>query len=306
MMMFHKSQRNDLIVAIVALPLYIAGIGWYGWKTGVILLASVAAGLLTAEVSRRLGKNKMIYYPFYLWILFPLVLPPAFPIIPAVIGIIFSQIVCITFFGGHGRQIVSPVAICWAFCLLSFTAIFNESYVFPFNSFSEGFRHWSAGLPTVDNPAALFSGELKEFLPFILTGRFPQPLGNAFPPLVILLGITLLILRAVDFRISLAFLLTYGIGFVILSLMPEARANPADLFIGNLGLAAFFILPDNRSISRTHSGRWITGIIAGVCGIVINYFSAYSDGIIFAVILANIFSGIVDVLVLRNKREAPV
>ncbi len=300
-MKIHKSQRNDLILSVAALPLYIAGTGLYGWKIVAMLLASIAAGLLTAEISRLIRKEPKRYFPFYLWILFPLVFPPAFPLIPAVVGIVFSQIVCITFFGGHGRQIVSPVAICWAFCMLSFTSIFNGAYVFPFESFREGFFHWSAGVPTVDNPALLFSGELREFLTLVLAGKYPQTIGNAFPPLVIFLGIVLLLVRAVDFRISISFLLTYFIGFLILNFI--AVADPTDLFIGNLWLTAFFILPDNRTIARTFTGRWITGVIAGICGIVINYFSAYADGILFSVILANIFSGIIDVLVLRRARR---
>lgn len=301
-MKIHKSQRNDLLIALAALPLYVTGIGWYGWKLGVLLLVSIAAGIATEEISRRLGKDDVRYYPFYLWILFPLVFPPAFPIVPAAVGIIFSLIVCVTFFGGHGRQIVSPVAICWAFCILSFTSIFNNSYVFPFSSFSEGFTHWTAGVPTIDNPAVLFSGQLEEFLPAILSGSFPQTSGSAFPFLVILLGIILLLVRAVDFRICLSFLISYGIGFLILLRIPQAGVSFADLFIGNFWLVAFFILPDKRTISRTFGGRWITGLIAGICGLVIRYFSAYTDGIVFAVILANIFSGIVDILVLKNRK----
>lgn len=301
-MKIHKSLRNDLIIAAAALPLYITGIGWYGWKLGVLLILSVLTGFAVEEISSRMRKDKSRYYPFYLWVLFPLVFPPAFPLIPAVSGIIFSLIVCVSFFGGHGRQIVSPVAIGWAFCILSFSSLFNNSYVFPFNSFFEGFLHWSAGVPTVDNPAVLFSGRLEQFLPSILSGRFPQTPGNAFPFLVILSGIILLISRAVDFRICLSFLVSYGAGFLILMQIPGLGVNPADMFIGNFLIAAFFILPDKRTISRTYQGRWITGIIAGVCGLVIRYFSAYTDGIIFAVILANIFSGIIDILISQNRK----
>lgn len=302
MMTIHKSQRNDFIIALTSLPLYIAGIGFYGWKTGAMLLVSLAAGISTAEIARRLKKEKHRYFPFYLWFLFPLVFPPAFPIIPAAVGIVFSLIVCLTFFGGHGHQMVSPVAICWAFCMLSFTAVFNSAYVFPFENFAEGFSHWSASVPTVDNPALLFSGELKGFLPLTLTGMFPQTLGSAFPPLVIFLGFVLLLFRAVDFRICISFLAVFSAGFLVLNLM--SIADLTDLFIGNLWLTAFFILPDNRTISRTFAGRWITGIIAGLCAIVINYYSAYAEGILFSVILANLFSPIIDVIVLRNIRRA--
>jgi H+/Na+-translocating ferredoxin:NAD+ oxidoreductase subunit D len=301
-MKIHKSQRNDLIISLASLPLYIPAIGLYGWKPGLLLAISITAGFLTEEISRRMRENKSVYYPFYLWILYPLVLPPAFPIIPAAIGLVFALIICITFFGGHGHQIVSPIAIGWGFCVLSFTGIYNNSYVYPFKNFTTGFSHYTAAVPTVDNPAILFPNQLSEYLSAVLSGKFPQPSGNVYPLLVIILGIILLLTRAIDFRITFSFIITYLFGFFILLSLPNLNVNSVDLFIGNLTLAAFFILPDMRTVPRTTSARWMAGILAGVCALIIRYFSAYVDGIIFAVLLSNIFSGILDILVFRLRK----
>lgn len=299
----HKSRRNDLLLGIAVLPLYIPGIGRYGWQLGVLLFASIICGYFIEKIVGKIRKLEDINYPVYLWLVFPLVFPPAFPLVPAIIGIIFSLVICLHFFGGHGRQIVSPVAICWGFSILSFPSLFGRSYVFPFSGFSEGFSHWRAGVPTVDNPALLFQGNIGDYFREILNGSFPQTAGNVFPLLVIIIGLALLFLRAVDFRVTVSFLITYLLGLLIVMQLPQIQAGFSDLFIGNFLLTAFFILPDMRTSSRTFRGRWICGILAGICGIIIRYFSGYPDGIMFAVILSNIFSGIIDEFVLKSAHR---
>ena len=165
-----------------------------------------------------------------------------------------------------------------------------------------GFSHWGAGVPTVDNPYILFSESGSGLAPALLRGAFPQTAGAAYPLVIIVLGILLLLLQAVDYRICFTFILSYAATFFLINLVsPETALGAADLLIGNTLLTAFFILPDHRTISRTVRGRWISGIVAGIAGAVIRRFSAFPDGILFAVILAGIFGGIIDYGILQRR-----
>ena len=59
------------------------------------------------------------------------------------------------------------------------------------------------------------------------------------------------------------------------------------LFGGALLFGAFFIATDPVSSPLTAKGKWIFGIGIGVLVMVLRYFSGYPEGIMFAVLLMN-------------------
>ena len=300
--LFHRSQRNDYLIVSASFPLYLLGVGRYGWRLGVLLLISCTLGILLEEGARRIQKDSKRGYGVTAWFLLPLVFPPALPLLQASMAIFFALMFTVVFFGGHGRAIVSPVAFGWTFASLSFAQAFGYGYVYPFSGVFTGFSHWAAGVPTVDNPYILFSAGTPGLSSALFRGGFPQPSGAAYPLVIILLGTLLLLLRAVDFRIFLSFVFSYLAVFFLVDLtMPGLSGGALDLLMGNTLLTAFFILPNQRTISRTFQGRWITGIIAGIAGALIRVFSAFPDGILYAVLLAGIFAGIVDHAVLQKR-----
>ncbi len=300
--LFHRSQRNDYLIVFATFPLYVLGVGRYGWRLAVVLCISCILGFILEEGARRIQKDGKRGYGVAAWFLLPLVFPPGLPLLQASMAIFFALLFTVVFFGGHGRSVVSPVAFGWTFASLSFAQAFGYGYVYPFSGFFTGFSHWTAGVPTVDNPYILFSPDTPGLVSALFRGAFPQPPGGAYPLVIILLGTLLLVLRAVDFRIFLSFVFSYLAVFFLVDLtIPGLSGGALDLLMGNTLLTAFFILPDQRTISRTFQGRWITGIIAGVAGALIRLFSAFPDGILYAVLLAGIFAGIVDHAVLQKR-----
>lgn len=298
----HRSQRNDVLIVLGSFPLYILGVGRYGWRLAVLLLISCFLGILLEESARRIQKEKNRGYAFTAWFLLPLVFPPALPLLQASMAIFFALMFTVVFFGGHGRAIVSPTAFGWTFASLSFAQAFGYGYVYPFSGIFTGYSHWGAGVPTVDNPYILFSMDSPGLVSTLFRGAFPQTPGAAYPLVIIFLGILLLLLRAVDFRIFIAFTLSYMVTFFVIDLVsPESARGAADLLMGNTLLTAFFILPDQRTISRTRQGRWVTGFFVGAAGAVIRRYSAFPDGILYAVLLAGIFGGIIDYGILQRR-----
>ena len=68
-------------------------------------------------------------------------------------------------------------------------------------------------------------------------------------------------------------------------------------------LAAFFIVTDPVSgPNRPHSQFWF-GLIAGGLTFLLRSYSAYPDGIAFAILIANIFGPLLDTLLDKPHRS---
>ena len=59
---------------------------------------------------------------------------------------------------------------------------------------------------------------------------------------------------------------------------------------------------DPVTSTMTIAGKWIYGFLLGVVTIVIRGLSGYVEGVMFAIILMNIFAPLIDNIVLSRKR----
>ncbi|MCD6121042.1 MAG: RnfABCDGE type electron transport complex subunit D [Spirochaetales bacterium] len=294
--------RNDLLLAVLTIPLYLAGVSKYGYRLIFALAISGAVGFGVEYLTYIIRKKKPGLFNYPVWILFPLVLPSAFPLWMLAVSVLFAVLIGVSFFGGHRREIASPIAIGWTFAALSFTTAFGFGWTYPFPGFLKGFTALKAALPTIDHPIVLFTSKAALPLTDLLTGNFPQTPGNAVPLVLLACGLILLILKAVDYRGFISFSGTILILAVVFRfLMPEKIAPVSSLLVGNFLFASFFVYPVLQTSSRTYAGRWITGILAGTAAFLIRNFSSYPDGIFFAVLFGNIFSPIIDEAVLSYK-----
>ena len=294
------SDRNDLLLAVLAIPLYVAAVGRYGFKILFALLISVIIGTVVEIAAFKIRKKEIDLLGYPAWILFPLVLPPVFPLWMTGVAFFFGVVIGVAFFGGHGRTLVSPVAIAWAFAVLSFPFAFDTAWSLPFSTPFFGFKHYIAAVLTVDHPLVYFDHRIPKSITDILIGNFPQPPDNAIPYVVLGCGVLLLLLRVIDFRMCLSFVGTVALLAVSGKfLFPLVFQHGFELFIGDLFFAAFFIIADRRISPRTHTGSWLTGILTGMIAFITRSFSSYPDSTFFAVLFGNVFSAIIDEGVLK-------
>ena len=125
----NRSIRNDILLSLAGLVLYIPAIGRYGAKLELLLLLSLAIGLGVERLAARMGRRKPQIMGWPVWILLPLVLPPALPVWMTAITCLFTAVITVAFFGGYGRQVVSPVAFGWSFAALRLSWIASCLYV---------------------------------------------------------------------------------------------------------------------------------------------------------------------------------
>jgi len=73
------------------------------------------------------------------------------------------------------------------------------------------------------------------------------------------------------------------------------------LLAGGYMLGAFFMATDPVSAPGTKQAQWIYGILIGVAAVTIRSISGYAGGMMFAILLANVFSPLMDYMVMRTR-----
>ncbi len=72
------------------------------------------------------------------------------------------------------------------------------------------------------------------------------------------------------------------------------------LVLGSFAFGMVFLATDPVSAAMTDPGRWIYGLFVGVMIVLIRVTnSSHPDGVMFAILLGNIFAPLIDYLVVR-------
>jgi len=121
----------------------------------------------------------------------------------------------------------------------------------------------------------------------------------------------LMVTKVSNWRTPVSYLGTVALLSSILSqISPDRFAPPLFQFLtGGLLFGAMFMATDPVTSPMTLQGKWICGFLMGVLTIVIRGLSGYSEGVMFAIILMNIFNPLIDnavlsIITLKNKRSA--
>jgi len=109
-------------------------------------------------------------------------------------------------------------------------------------------------------------------------------------------GLLLLILRQISWRIPLAFLVgVLACSWILELLAPGRGASPLfQILAGGTVLAAFFLMPEHTTSPVNRRPMLIYGLMGGILLVLIRTFSSHVDGVIFTVLLMNLFSPLLD------------
>ncbi len=122
-------------------------------------------------------------------------------------------------------------------------------------------------------------------------------------------GLYLLLMRVISWHIPVAVLASLWMLYTLYGLGSSGPVLPATiaLFSGAIMLGAFFIATDPVSAATSESGKLVYATGIGILCFVIREFSAYPEGIAFAVLLMNMCVPLIDYAFTRNriKRHAP-
>lgn len=125
---------------------------------------------------------------------------------------------------------------------------------------------------------------------------FTSSYNNIIVIFIIIPGILLMLFRVTSYLTILSFIATY---LSVLVLNNEFDIEFVNSLSGNLVISTFIILPNISETSIMPSGRVIIGILGGISIYIINKFSTHSDGTMFTVLLCQIFTPLVDDILLK-------
>lgn len=255
--------------------------------------------------------------------LFPLILPPTIPLWQVAAGIGFGILVGKEIFGGTGKNFLNPALTARAFLYFAHAPQITGDTVWTGVN-PDGFSGATTlGALADKNNATLPLGEV---LSQVDNGRgidftdaffgWIQGSMGETSVLACLLGAALLIFTGIgSWRIMVGCVIgavaTSGLFWVV---TPENTnvllAFPPwwHLLVGGFAFGTVFMATDPVSAAMTQTGKWIYGILVGVVTILVRSVSpAFPEGIMLAILLANVMAPTIDYFVLQaniSRRKA--
>lgn len=241
-------------------------------------------------------------------LLLPLTLPPTIPLWQVAIGTSFGVVFAKEVFGGVGKNFMNPALSCRAFIYFAYPAQMTGDTVWTaVDGISSATPLGALATAATGNP--LESLDITWFQAFI--GTIPGSMGET-STLACLLGAALLLITGVaSWRIMLSMLIGAVITVFCFQLVPDPPSAlysvPVHyhLVLGGFAFGLVFMATDPISAAQTFTGQWLYGILIGFLTILIRVANpAYPEGVMLAILMANVFAPLFDYFVIRaNARR---
>lgn len=247
-------------------------------------------------------------------ILFSLILPPTIPLWQAALGVTFGVVVAKEVFGGTGKNFMNPALAGRAFLFFAYpahmsgdkvwTAVDGYSGATALSQWASegavGLKHGVTGEPIVWMDAFL--------------GNIPGTTGEVSTLMLLIGGAFIMFMRIASWRIVAGVLL----GMIATSTLFNAIGSETNAMfampwywhavLGGFAIGMLFMATDPVSAAFTNTGKWWYGALIGVMCVLIRVVNpAYPEGMMLAILFANLFAPIFDKLVVRaniKRREA--
>ena len=285
------STRNLSILAIALGVLLFVGALIFGFY---VLLVAVVAIAVAALVELMFAKGRKLPFDNFWFItplIFTLLLPPSVPLWIAGVGSFFGYFFGKSIFGGKGRTVFNPALVGILFVTISFPQFISTAWLDPLTSVI-GTQTPLSLLNRAASGAVNFTYTFSD----LLFGYTPGSIGETFRIGILVLGVLLMALRVIDWKISLSVLATVFVvtllGFYI---FPGKFADPYySLFVGSVLFASFFVATEPVSGPAKPWGKVAYGFGIGVLVVLIRNFGTFPEGTVFAIILMNAVGALFD------------
>ena len=247
--------------------------------------------------------------------LFPLTLPATIPLWQVALGIAFGVVVGKEIFGGTGRNFLNPALTGRAFLYFAYPKQISGNGVW---TAVDGYTGATALAKIAETPApeggeAVSTAEIVSQIggPGSDTTWWDCFIGNIHgslgetSTLCCLIGAAILIFCKIgSWRIMAG--VTVGMTLFssflfLISSDPVMRISPMwHLVIGGFAFGAVFMATDPVSASMTRTGKWIYGGLIGFMTVLVRSVNpAFPEGIMLAILFANVFAPLIDYFVVQ-------
>ncbi|WP_279022746.1 NADH:ubiquinone reductase (Na(+)-transporting) subunit B [Gibbsiella quercinecans] len=239
-------------------------------------------------------------------ILFALIVPPTLPLWQAALGISFGVVIAKEIFGGTGRNFLNPALAGRAFLFFAYPAQISGELVW---TAADGFSgatplaQWSAG--GAAGMTNVLTGQPVSWMDAFL-GNIPGSIGEVSTLMILLGGALILFTRIASWRI-VAGVMVGTVAAASLFNAVGSDSNPMfampwywHLVLGGFAFGMIFMATDPVSAAFTEKGKVWYGVLVGVMCVLIRVVNpAYPEGMMLAILFANLFAPLFDYLVVQ-------
>lgn len=281
------TQRNLLIYTGVLFVLLVSSSVIFGLYAFLIALIAILGSVSVEFVFAKIRKKPLDYSLLITPLIFTLMMPPTVPLWVVIIGSVFGTFFAKSLFGGLGKNVFNPALVGYIFVSISFPKYLNTQWLNPQTDVVAS----TTPLIQLNNNALGYN------LWELLVGNVPGSLGETFRIGILVLGLGLILLKIVDWRITLSLLASiFLINLVGEWIMPELFRDPvSSIFVGSVLFGAFFVATDPVTAPTFGWGRVVYGIgIAIIITIIRADAGAYPEGTAFAIVIMNAIAPLID------------
>ncbi len=278
----HTVGKEMWNVVLALMPATFFGVYHFGLHALLVILTSVVSATFFEFLY-----DYIAHKPNTLWdgsaivtgLLLALCLSPKVPLFIPFIGSMFAIIIAKNFFGGLGKNFMNPALAGRVFLIISFGKLMTDYAVDGMSS--------ATPLATLNGGGTV--DMMKMFLGFA-TGH----IGVSILCLLIG-GIFLLATGTITWQIPVSSAAVFAI--MMLAFGPagfDLKYLVVQLVGGGFILGIFFMATDPVSSPMTNEGQLIFGALVGFLAALFRLKSSMTDGMSYAIIIANLFTPIID------------
>ncbi len=306
---YFTKQKMMRTVVVSLIPIVVAATYFFGLRVLLLFLVVHVFGIGTEYIFERKNKKKISEAIFVTCILFTMTLPPTTPYWIAAIGIIFGVFFGKMVFGGFGRNIFNPALVGRAFIYVSFPEPLTIHWSKVSTGFPGGFATYlNEGIEMVSQATPMLayrdSGAMQS-IGNLIFGNVSGSIGETSAILIVLAGAYLIYKKVASWETMGGCLIGFlGLSTVLYAMGIQQVPNPAwGLLAGGLLFGTVFMATDPISSPKTKEGRWIYGVIIGIVTVIIRGFALFAGGVMFAVLIGNMFAPIIDEIINAYKKS---
>ena len=250
------------------------------------------AGVRNHEINEGFFATSMLYV---------LILPASIPLWQVAIGISFGVVIGKEIFGGTGKNFLNPALVGRAFLYFAYPAQISGDAVWtPVDGFSGA---TALGASAIDGMTGLLATGLTWSQAFL--GQMQGSLGETSAAACLIGAVLLVYTRIASWRIIVA--VFAGLIIPALLFTSSSSDNPMlsmpwhwHIVVGGFAFGAVFMATDPVTAAQTNAGKWVFGLLIGFLTWLIRVVNpAFPEGIMLAILFANIFAPVIDYVVIQ-------
>ena len=233
--------------------------------------------------------------------LYALILPASIPLWQVALGISFGVVIGKEVFGGTGKNFLNPALVGRAFLYFAYPAEISGDAVWtPVDGFSGATALGTAALDGMQGVVASGLTWMDAF-----TGVMQGSLGETSAAACLIGAVVLVYSGIASWRIIVAVCAGTIIPALLFAGLDSGNVMMSmpwhwHLVLGGFAFGAVFMATDPVTATQTETGKWIFGLLIGFMTWLIRVINpAYPEGIMLAILFANIFAPVIDYFVVR-------